>query len=281
MSFKCVIDEKEGTRLLKSLVDVLASIIQKEPGQFSIEEDKLVIKAMNSNQSAFILMTMDKSFFTEFSVTETAEGAPSIGLQLEDVRKVLSRAKDSDIVTLEYTGSEHFNVTLQSDQFLKRFTLPLGEADNVPAQIKPDALGLETSVRVFPGFLKEVIADIASIGKTLSLDVMDDGLTLKTSEENQELEIKVDYNPEAVPKEVSEESDGESISRIILDISGPTGFSIKYSLDNLKHLSRIDSLAIDTVLEMEKAKPLRTTLQFYGGKIILDCLLSPVTEAED
>ncbi|MHA1447869.1 MAG: hypothetical protein ACTSP4_00415 [Candidatus Hodarchaeales archaeon] len=281
MSFKCVIDEKEGTKLLKSLVDVLASIIQKEPGQFSIEENKLMIKAMNSNQSAFVLMTMDQSFFTEFNVTETAEGSPVIGLQLEDVRKVLSRAKDTDIVTLEFTGSEHFNVTFQSDQFLKRFTLPLGEADNVPSQIEPDALGLETAVRVFPGFLKEVIADVASIGKTFSLDVKKDGLIFKTSEESQELEIKVDYKPEAEPKKVSEEGVDESISRIILDISGPTGFTIKYSLDNLKHLSKIDSMAIDTVLEMEEAKPLRTMMQFYGGKVTLDCLLSPVTEAED
>ncbi|MHA2299152.1 MAG: hypothetical protein ACXAEU_20315 [Candidatus Hodarchaeales archaeon] len=286
--FKCVVNDREKTRLLKNVIDVLASVIQKETAQLSLDAEKLTIKALNTNQSAFILLTLHPKFFAEFEAAAGQEDA-AIGLQLEDIKKVLSRAKDTDKVTLEHAGSEVFNVTFQSEQFLKRFTLPLEEIVNLPPQIQPDALGLQTSIKVAPGFLKEVIADVASIGRTLRMELTEDNLIIKTSEEQQELEIKVSYSQlglkaeDSAPDQEGEEdsTDETGQEKMILDVSGETGFSVKYSLDNLQYLSKIDPHAIQTTLEAEEEKPLRVTMHFTGGQVTLDCLLSPVTESDD
>ncbi|MFW9992977.1 MAG: hypothetical protein ACFFD4_13120 [Candidatus Odinarchaeota archaeon] len=286
--FKCVISDREKTRLLKNVIDVLASVIQKEASQLTVDKDSLTIKALNTNQSAFVLLKLHSNFFSEFEAGSEEEEV-AVGLQLEDVKKVLSRAKDTDKVVLEHAGSEIFNVTFQSEQFLKRFTLPLEEIVNLPPQIQPDALGLQTTIKVAPGFLKEVVADIASIGKTLRLEIAEDSLIMKTSEEQQELEIKASYTGlglDATEPAAGEAGEGDTQEtaepvKMILEVSGETGFAVKYSLDNLQHLSRIDSHAIQTTLQAEQEKPLRVTMAFTGGQVNLDCLLSPVTESED
>ena len=81
----------ENSKYLKTIIDVLQSIVVG-PRKFNFDQDKIIMASMEESAAVFVMFELNKSLFSTYNVQD----ATSLGLSLDDLKKVFSRCFKDD-----------------------------------------------------------------------------------------------------------------------------------------------------------------------------------------
>ena len=167
-------------RVWRYLVSAISKIIDE--GVFVVSESEgLRFRSMDPSHVIMLDMRFPRDVFEEFSV----EGERSIGVNFEDLAKVLRRAKKEDRLILEADEST-FKVTLQG-RGLRSFSLPI--LDITAESIPEPQLEYKAVVKVMSDVYRDTVKDVELVGDVIRFHASQDEFRVTSSSEFGEAEI--------------------------------------------------------------------------------------------
>ena len=265
MSFKLIF---KNNKFFKSLVDALSSII--EESLLILNNDKLVIFAMDPSQICVFNVIIYKDSFEEFHYTQDIK----IGFNMDDLDKILRRSQSDDKVSVAFDyDRQKITIKIEKEDQSRIRSFSLAVLDNKIKKI--DLKGLfsidfPSNWVVDPFYIVEAVKDGA---------IYSDVLTIKCAE-NEDIKFR------------SSGSIGEmkyDLSDSVLDsctISGKS--SGDFSLPYLKSILKLESITQELKIYLKAKHPLRMDFMLLDGigdqngkcpKI--HCFLTPRAKEDD
>jgi proliferating cell nuclear antigen len=146
---------KLEARLWRDIVTTVSSIIEEAP--FEVKKDGITMRAMDPSHISMLDIEIPKELFDEFSCEEEI----SLGIDMDEMSKVMNRAKTSDILVLEADESRiHLTFIGEST---RKFGLPLIDVlekrSNLPDV--PFTATIKAAAEIFQDGIKDasVVAD--------------------------------------------------------------------------------------------------------------------------
>jgi proliferating cell nuclear antigen len=233
----------------KKIINALASIIEEV--SIEVTPEGIQFTAMDPSHISMVDFHMGKEHFEEY---ETGEET-SIGLDVDENRKIINRSKPDDILTVEADESR-ITLTFQraDGENIRRFELPLidvigGEKYKVPQ--------LDTSVRIrLPSYVfDDAIKDAYIIADNVTFQAEPDVFLVKAEGDSGSIETEI--------KEWLEYEVKEAIQ---------STFNLSYLTDVAK------SVEDEVTLDMGNDMPLKLAFTLDGADILF--ILAPRVERE-
>lgn len=178
-------------------------------GVFKADEDGLKLRAIDPSHVIMIDLNFPSSAFTEYEAS-----GEKIPINLEELGKVLRRARSNDILYLQLEDNM-LHVVFERGM-VRRFGLPLIELEE--EELGEPRLDLKASAKMVADHFREAIRDIEMLGDNLTFYT--DGIRLVISNESEMGKAEIEMTREAGLL-LSLESEGEQRSSYSLDyISG-------------------------------------------------------------
>lgn len=245
---------------LRVAVEGLETLVDE--AVFVANESGISVSAIDPNHAALVFLSIEKKFFSSYSCEEACE----IPLNTEELRKVIARAGGEDTVSFHLKREENkFYVTHTGNGVKREFGLSLRSLEDF--QRLPHDLALTTRTSLQPKRLKEFIADmdVVARGGNVILEANKSSLSFRASSANERgarVEIEEDDETVITNHEVSEAS------------------TSAYGLDYLRKIVKVDSVAIDSVIEFGTSLPLKMTFDIRDG-LQVGYLLAPWEEEDE
>jgi proliferating cell nuclear antigen len=266
MSFKLKL---ENSRILKGIVETLASIIDET--EFKVTENEFAITAMDPSRVCLLKLTIDKEDFDEYEFEKEGESEEEsaqykIGLNLDDLDKILKRSSTNDSIEINFKENDNkIKIIMQREGMSRSRTFSLALLDIEIEEIPMDALlnyDYPTRWVVDPEFLVEAIKDAEIYSEILNIKAeKDQGLVFSSSGQIGEMEYNI-----AVEDLIETEIDSNS-----------TG---AYSLAFLKAILKIASITEKLTAFLETDHPLKLIFNLLEGGKLTYFLAPRVEEAE-
>jgi len=233
-------DAKEWTHIIESIAVLI------EEASFTITNEGLKLRALDSSRTAMIDLFMPKEAFEEYP--EELSEEVKIGINFDDFKKLLKRVKKGDKVGLVVSEGK-VKVKLIG-KATRTVALPL--IDVVTEQLPTPKVVLTVTAKVASDALKEAVKDADVIADSVKFDARDDGLYIIAMSDRGDLEVKF-------------EREGEAMFEY--DFKEPA--SAKYSLDYLTDIvSKAYKISDIATIEFASAKPLVLTFEIpMGGRL--------------
>lgn len=235
----------------KRCVDAISTLI--EEGIFSVGQSKVSFNSMDPARISMVDFELNSEAFETYNL----DAPKNIGLNLEDMNKMLRRARPGD--RLRMTLDEQTNRFVMTFEGISvtTFSIPLldlGETSSHNPEIPFTA-----TVRMEAGVLSEALKDVGIVGDHVTLRATPDFLRLEGESDVESVNVRLNKQSEGVAHmEVKEEC--RSI------------YIISYIQNMLKAAETTDIVEY----EFGQDLPLRLTVPLEGGKISF--LLAPRVE---
>jgi len=145
--------EKAGD--FQKSIEAIAVLIDE--AEFIIDQDGLKLKATDPSQISMVDFLLEKKAFKEFDAKEKAK----IGLDLDYLRQVMSRAKADDELVLELDeGQSRLNVRFKGSS-ARKFNLPL--IDISSAELPNPKIEFDAEVKMLASVLQDALKDASLI----------------------------------------------------------------------------------------------------------------------
>jgi proliferating cell nuclear antigen len=233
----------------KKIINALASVIE----EVSIEAtpDGIQFTAMDPSHISMVDFHMGKEHFEEYEITEET----SLGIDVDENRKIINRSKPDDILTMDADESRLKLTFQRSDgENIRRFELPLidvigGEKYKVPQ--------LDTSVMIrLPSYVfDDAIKDAYIIADNVTFQAQSDVFLVKAEGDTGSIETEI---KEWLEYEVKE------------DVQST--YNLSYLTDVAK------SVEDEVTLNMGNDMPLKLAFTLDGADILF--ILAPRVERE-
>lgn len=152
-------------------IEAIAVLIDE--AEFVIDENGLALKATDPSQISMVDFLLEKKAFKKFDSGEKTK----IGLDLDYLRQVMSRAKADDELTLELDESNsRLNVRFKGTS-TRKFNLPL--IDISSADLPNPKIEFDAEVKLLASLLQDALKDAALISSHVSIGVLDDKFVVK------------------------------------------------------------------------------------------------------
>ena len=152
-------------------VEAIAVLIDE--ADFVLDEKGLSLKATDPSQISMVDFLLEKGAFKEFDV----EGKLKIGLDLDYLRQITSRAKADDQLTLELDeANSRLNVGFKGASS-RKFKLPL--IDISSADLPNPKIEFDADVKLLAGVLQDALKDASLVSSHISLGVSGDNFVVK------------------------------------------------------------------------------------------------------
>ncbi len=152
-------------------IEAIAVLIDE--AEFLIDENGLALKATDPSQISMVDFFLEKAAFKEFN----SGGKVKIGLDLDYLRQVMSRAKADDQLTLELDESKsRLNVRFKGPSS-RRFNLPL--IDISAAELPNPKIEFDAEVKMLASVLQDALKDASLVSSHVSLGVADNRFAVK------------------------------------------------------------------------------------------------------
>ncbi|MGQ4872524.1 MAG: proliferating cell nuclear antigen (pcna) [Promethearchaeia archaeon] len=257
MSFVLKLD---NSKVLKGIVETLSSIITET--EFKVTPDEFVITAIDPSRICLLELTMKKEDFDEFKCSAESK----VGLNLEDLDKILKRSGSGDSIQLEFSEKEQkikIKMQREGSSRTRTFSLALLDIDTQEIPME-NLLKIEYDSKwvIPPEFLVEAIKDAEIYSEILTMKA-EEGKGLIFSSTGQigemEYELGIDDLLEA-------------------DINGVSTGS--FSLTFLKSILKISSITEKLEISLKTDHPLKMIFNLLeGGQLIY--FLAPRVEEPD
>lgn len=167
-------------RVWRYLVSAISKVIDE--GVFVVSESEgLRFRSMDPSHVIMLDMRFPRDVFEEFNV----EGERNIGVNFEDLAKILRRAKKEDRLILE-ADEATFKVTLQG-RGLRSFSLPI--LDITAESIPEPQLEYKAVVKVMSDVYRDTVKDVELVGDVIRFYASPDEFRVLSSSEFGEAEI--------------------------------------------------------------------------------------------
>ena len=152
-------------------IEAIAVLIDE--AEFVVDEKGLSLKATDPSQISMVDFSLGKEAFKEFDV----EGKMKIGLDLDYLRQVMSRAKADDQLTLELDGQgNRLDVSFKGASS-RKFNLPL--IDISAAELPNPKIEFDANVKLVASVLQDALKDASLVSSHVSLGVSGDSFVVK------------------------------------------------------------------------------------------------------
>jgi proliferating cell nuclear antigen len=167
-------------RVWRYLVSAISKVIDE--GVFIVSpEEGLRFRAMDPSHVILLEMKFPPDSFEQFEVGEER----SIGVNFEDLAKILRRARKEDRLELE-ADETTFTVTL-SGRGIRRFSLPI--LDITAEDIPEPQLEFKAHVKVMSDVYRDTVKDVELVGDVIKFYASSDEFRVVSSSEFGEAEI--------------------------------------------------------------------------------------------
>jgi DNA polymerase III sliding clamp (beta) subunit (PCNA family) len=263
----------ENSKYFKTIIDALQSIVVG-PRKFNFDQNKLVMASMEESAAVFVMVEFNKSFFTSYKV----EDATSLGLSLDDLKKVFSRSiKDDANITMKYTSeSNKFEITFEEgvSKVDYKMNVHVPDVDNSDTISKVKAIPLDSEVTFEGGGnLKNVLSDVGIVAQK---DLRH--LSIKIENQNELIfELKGDATG-IYAKSALKKGEKSPIHEIKSDSEHVESL---YDMENLEKLFKIDAISDKSVMELGSENPLRITFNIKDNNVEFVYLVAPLDTEEE
>lgn len=254
----------ENLDLFTKVLNAAAAVLEDDGTFLITPQDGMTLRNMDKSRFAMVDLKIHPNYFgSEFECDKEY----IITVQMQDLKKILQRARKDDILTLELDEPNDTLNFLFESHVKRRFVLPLTMAEE---NVLPDptSLKLDAQAKLRGGALTEFIKDAAIIGGSIKLNAETGKLSFSSSQDKKE--VKIDINLD------SDESEA-------LEINAENPCEALYSIDTFKNLILVDQAFAVVNLAFSTNHPLKLVYENESG-ITLGYLLAPMqpeTEIEE
>ena len=244
--------EIEDAKFFKQCIDAVVNLVDE--GSFEVSEKGLHLRMMDPSQIALVDFSMPKDAFKKVEV----EGSLSLGVNLADLSKVLSRSRSGEALTLALEEKESNKLFLEfSGESTRSFKLPLLDLSaSVPREPK---IPFESSVQLKGGSFKEMLKDAALLSSHVSLEVSSEKFVVEAHGDAGDLHVET-------------RKDAPIIVELKSSAKSRAMFPFEY-LDDITRACPDDAVL---TLELKADAPVRVSYQI--GKAHLAYFLAPRVE---
>ncbi|MFX1575167.1 MAG: proliferating cell nuclear antigen (pcna) [Promethearchaeota archaeon] len=250
----------ENSRILKGIVETLASIIDET--EFRVTPKEFTISAMDPSRICLLKLSIKKENFDEYKCTKESK----VGLNLDDLDKILKRSALNDSVEIDFKEAEQkIKIKMQREGVSRTRTFSLALLDIDIEEIPMERL-LEIEYPskwvIDPDFLVEAIKDAEIYSEILNMNATQ-GQGLIFSSSGQIGEMVYDLNEDDLLES---------------NLSGTSTGA--YSLTFLKAILKIASITEKLEISLKTDHPLKMEFDLLeGGE--LSYFLAPRVEEEE
>ena len=205
--FKITLDD---ARFWKNCIDAVSSLITE--GVFEISPDGIKLRAMDPSQIAMVVFNVGKEAFVEYS----ADGISNIGLNLEDLSKILSRTRGKEKLIMQLDENNKFVIEFISDT-QRKFRVPILDIDsNAPLESKVEKIEFDVNMGFTAASLKEILKDVSLISANMAFNAADSSVIVEAHGDSGD---------------IKEELKKENMNSLQLKQPAKSVFSLKYLVD--------------------------------------------------
>ena len=213
-------------RVWRYVVSAISKII--EEGAFIVDNEGLRFKAMDPSHVVMIDYFIPSSAFEEFEV----EGEEAIGVNFEDITKIMRRATKEDKLGLETEGSKLIISLIGKG--VRKFILP--QLSLTTESLPEPQIEFNVKVRILSDLFKDMVKDLEPIGDILYLEASEEEFKAKATSDLGEAEVVIDRESgNIIDFEVKEPSKASYSIDYFVDMSAATNaantVSIEFSTD--------------------------------------------------
>lgn len=243
---------EDATKFKKS-VDAIAALIDE--AEFIVNEKGLALKATDPSQIAMVDFELPKGAFKEFDVKEEI----ALGLDLDYLRQIMSRAKSKDVLILELNPEKTALKISFKGKSTRSFSIPL--IDVSKGQIPNPKIEFEADVKLEASVLQEALKDAELISGHVILGCTKDSFYVKANSSKGTLNNETPKTEKAI-KEFKLKNECKAM------------FPLDYLKDMLKTPSSED------VIEMHLRTDAPVKIDYNIDKARVTYFLAPRIEAE-
>ncbi len=239
-------------KYLKESVAIISELVNE--GRFKITPSAVELVAMDPANVAMVIFKLLSSSFSEYNVEKEIE----IGINLNNLKQILKRAKANDILSLELVENR-LKIQLKSNT-IRTFFLPVIDLEEKEQKI-PE-LSFPVEIKTNSSILMDAIDDADIVGESVSFIAEPKKFTIQAQGElsKASIEVKQDVDTQINMKE-----------------SGK--IKAKYSIEYLKKMVIGGKLAEKVSILFNNDYPLRLDFKAVD-KMLLSFILAPRVENE-
>ncbi|MFC2175261.1 proliferating cell nuclear antigen (pcna), partial [archaeon] len=226
----------------KSSIDAIVTLIDE--GEFQLTENGLVLKAMDPSQIAMVSFVMPKSAFEKYEV----EGDQKIGLNFEDLAKVMSRVRGDEKLVIKLDESKARIILLFKGKTTRRFVVPL--LDIGSSAPREPSIEFESTLKFSGNFFKEALKDTGLVSSHVILSAMSDAFVIEANGDKGEVSIRADKGSDQ-----------------LFDYTVKGDSRAMYPLDYLNDLLKNTDAATSVDLQLRTDAPLKLTYKIDDATI--------------
>lgn len=250
----------ENSRILKVIVETLSNIIDET--EFRVTPDEFTISAMDTSRICLLKLTMKNSDFDEYE----CEGDFKIGLNLDDLDKILKRTGASDSLQLEFEEkNQKIKIKMKREGAARTRTFSLALLDIEIEEIPMDRLlSIEYNSKFVldSDFFVEAIKDAEIYSDILNVKAEPgEGIVFSSTGSIGEMEYELDLE-ELIENDIEDECTGA------------------YSLEYLKNILKISAITEKMEVSLKTDHPLKIFFALLEGGELYYFLAPRVEEAE-
>ncbi len=235
----------------KRCIDAISALI--EEGTFTASSEKIRFRSIDPARISMVDFNLHSDTFE----TYTLEGSRDIGVNLEDMNKILRRAHPGDSFKISVDEQTNRFIIILEGLTVTTFSIPL--LDLGVTETPERTIPFTAMVRLESGVLSEALRNVAVIGDYVSMRATPDFFRLENEGPVESINVRMSKQSEGIAHmEVREESTAIYI--------------ISYIQNMLKAAEPTDIVE----LEFGDDLPLKLTVPLEGGQISF--LLAPRVE---
>jgi proliferating cell nuclear antigen len=252
----------KDSKLVRGIFEAISAIVSETKMEFS--PSGISMNAIDDGRICLVGLKLDKDDFDTYK----CEGSYVLGLNIDDMVKILRRSGAGDSITFKYSPeTKKINILMKSEKSKKsrQFGLQLIELGD--SGIKPEALDNITyasKISIPLSYLDEAIKDADIFSETLVLSMADDGITFKAEGQIGESETVLEKGDEGIQDfSCTEKGDGT--------------FALQY----LKNIVKISAIADRVELSLNSNTPLKAKFNILSSSLFKYYLAPRIDEKEE
>ncbi|MDE1825674.1 MAG: proliferating cell nuclear antigen (pcna) [Candidatus Micrarchaeota archaeon] len=241
----------DNAKYWRDCVEAIVNLVDE--GSFNIAKDGITLKAMDPSGISMVSFFMPSKAFGKFNVEKPA----SIGLNLDNLSKVLSRTRDNEELSIkEHEGK--LSLEFIGTGSRRRYRLPLIDVrKNVEKEPNVD---FDVSAEVLGEPLKDVIKDASLISSYIAFKAAKEQMMISARGDSGELEE-------------THEVDGNIIRKLSAKANADAVFNLEY----LENIIKACPVGSQISLSLKSNEPLK--LSYNIGDAVLTYYLAPYMES--
>ena len=181
----------DDARYWKNCVEAVVSLVDE--GSFNISKEGISLKAMDPSGISMVSFFIPNKAFSKFDV----EKPTSVGLNLENLSKIMSSARNSEQLVMKDSGNK-LSIEFIGQHSKRRYKLPMidvkKDADKEPK------VSFESTVEIRSDFLKEILKDANLLSTYISFKTDKDSFVIAARGDAGELEEEHANSPDSIKK---------------------------------------------------------------------------------